>query len=284
MKKISSSILALTLILALGLTALADEAAPSTPEEQLIFDRYGEAVYNAYGYDLLSCLDENGEYPVNDLGMTYGPGSLAGVVGERPDLIKAKGENGIAGYILAVDEDLPMPVGQNYLEIPIYNLDMEIIDVFRISNGNSYGTTQQMYVYTEDMTIEEARVYIRNKGRGEADAIAVPMQIEGFDTTFEGYEIDGAEHVKLRDLVIALADSEYAMTLDWSYEDNTICLTIGEATADEIVPPAQSGDRNAMPSYTDIYLNDAEMYISMYLIDDSNYINIEQFEFFVTVE
>lgn len=82
---------------------------------------------------------EDGRYPINDNGQTYGPnmGNATIILGGEPDLILATGENGIKGYVKKVDLEGPQPktpaeaviiskVAKSR-EIPLYDVDGETI-------------------------------------------------------------------------------------------------------------------------------------------------------------
>ncbi|GKV54491.1 hypothetical protein NCCP2222_04380 [Sporosarcina sp. NCCP-2222] len=81
---------------------------------------------------------ENGRYPINDNGQTYGPnmGDATIALGE-PDLLSALGENGKIGYVKKVDLEGPQPrtpaeavrltKETKPREIPLYDVDGETI-------------------------------------------------------------------------------------------------------------------------------------------------------------
>lgn len=77
---------------------------------------------------------ENGRYPQNDKGMTYGSLAVANVAGEAPELIAAMGTNGKNGYIQRTDlleeYDEEKYAGSVGRDIPIYDLDGNQIDTF----------------------------------------------------------------------------------------------------------------------------------------------------------
>ena len=100
---------------------------------------------------LLAALDENGEYPRTASGKTYGSQLLAEYVGHGPELIAADGIDGTSGYILA--DDLNPHVNtpeeaaaymermakntKGYREIPLYDLEENVIGTFRVYTGIS---------------------------------------------------------------------------------------------------------------------------------------------------
>ena len=89
---------------------------------------------------------QNGRYPVNEQGKTYGSALLEDVVGTLPDLIAVVGTTGQSGYVKR--EDMQDPAVRTLAEakaamanrpgsrtIPMYNLEGEAIGRFAISSG-----------------------------------------------------------------------------------------------------------------------------------------------------
>lgn len=80
-----------------------------------------------------SISDSLGSYKVNSNGETYGSGLLAQTYGEFPDLISAEGTNGNHGYIRQ-DDLLSFVSAEDEVNIPVYDLDGNVIDTFEFSN------------------------------------------------------------------------------------------------------------------------------------------------------
>jgi len=78
-------------------------------------------------YDLTESLTENGKYPVNAYGETYGSAMLASKVGHAPDLVSAVGSNGVSGYIRFVDMIADNAAGAS---LPLYDLEGNVIGAF----------------------------------------------------------------------------------------------------------------------------------------------------------
>lgn len=89
---------------------------------------------------------QNGRYPINEQGKTYGSALLEDVVGVLPDLIAVVGTTGQHGFVKR--EDMQDPVVRTLAEakaamanrpgsrmIPMYNLEGEAIGKFAISSG-----------------------------------------------------------------------------------------------------------------------------------------------------
>lgn len=95
---------------------------------------------------LMSTLSSDGDYPRAASGETYGSSMLAGIVGHDPDLIAAKGTNGLYGYVK--NEDLNPEFNceadfNNYIanlkandwKFPLYDLQGNVIGDFKISEN-----------------------------------------------------------------------------------------------------------------------------------------------------
>lgn len=86
---------------------------------------------------------EDGEYPVNEQGKTYGSAVLANIVGNEPDLISAVGTQGQAGYVKREElrgPDIRTPEeAAAYMQtlpetcmIPLYDCQGEVIGKFEV--------------------------------------------------------------------------------------------------------------------------------------------------------
>ncbi|ALC88117.1 hypothetical protein AM499_06760 [Bacillus sp. FJAT-22090] len=102
--------------------------------------------------DKISENENNTEFPINEQGQTYGTPIIPsgpGEAGYEPDLIKTKGENGLVGYVKAIDltsnfsspkealahQEAIQAIG--YVSIPLYKSDCKtIIGEFRMHSSN----------------------------------------------------------------------------------------------------------------------------------------------------
>ena len=73
---------------------------------------------------LSKSLTEDGQYPVNACGETYGSLLLASEVGHVPDLLSAVGSNGVDGYISLADMIADHAAGDS---LPLYDLEGNVI-------------------------------------------------------------------------------------------------------------------------------------------------------------
>ena len=116
---------------------------------------------------LLDTLNENGGYPVNERGETYGSAMLSDVVGCEPELIDAVGTDGIRGYVRADDLDphvytpedaaAYMAAFNDNRELPLYDLSGNVIGTFELqvaatSNDSAFA----------DMDMDAARAAVAN--------------------------------------------------------------------------------------------------------------------------
>lgn len=100
---------------------------------------------------IYTALDENGEYPRTASGKTYGSRLLSRYVGYEPELISAVGLDGTRGYIKRADwePEINTPeealaytekmaqIPEGYLDVPLYDLEENVIGTFRVYTGNS---------------------------------------------------------------------------------------------------------------------------------------------------
>lgn len=81
-------------------------------------------------------LEDDGSYPVTAAGETYGSGLLAGVTGEKPDLISAIGTDGVTGYVRAEDLDTVMEKGEERI-VDLYDLAGNVIGEFVVRGSTT---------------------------------------------------------------------------------------------------------------------------------------------------
>lgn len=145
---------------------------------------------------------EDGQYPQNSAGMTYGSLAVADVTGEAPALIAAMGTNGESGYIKKADlleeYDAAKYDGCVGRFIPLYDID-----------GNEIGTFMMYFNDTSEiagMDIDEVREKLAD-GRSEDPILwdlADKTLVNGAYPTNKNGETYG--HPMLRRLVGYLPD------------------------------------------------------------------------------
>lgn len=96
---------------------------------------------------------EDGKYPVNARGETYGSTLMAEIVGEEPDLVSAIGVDGIKGYVRSAD--LFAKISDSGAEIPLFDLSGNIIGCFE----KHYNDTAISVA-----SIEEAQTAVASQG------------------------------------------------------------------------------------------------------------------------
>lgn len=79
-------------------------------------------------------LTEDGAYPVNAAGETYGSVLLADMAGQNPDLISATNQKGVDGYIRIADVPTIGPdVSVAAIQaIPLYDMNGNVIGSFEL--------------------------------------------------------------------------------------------------------------------------------------------------------
>lgn len=99
-------------------------------------------------------LDENGDYPVNAAGETYGSGMLSEVTGRKPDLIRALGVDDVEGYIRRTDIYPEISTTEEALrymearkeidEIPLYDLNGAVIGSFALDKTEEEAVPEEL--------------------------------------------------------------------------------------------------------------------------------------------
>lgn len=146
-----------------------EKTAPQTPRVQGVKQ------------SMMAALTADGTYPTTANGETYGPIALKDVVGFAPDLVLAEGTNGEEGYVRNEDlnphswvktpEDamLYMSMLEQYKEVPLYDLEGNVIGTFELSvdplpefdtieealdctarNATNYASTTEKNYYSEN--------------------------------------------------------------------------------------------------------------------------------------
>lgn len=84
---------------------------------------------------LETSLDDNNQYPVNQVGESYGLAVLADIVGEEPDLIAAVGVDGNEGYVRAEELSADYDVQPDEVVlIPLYDVNGVEIGSFALNS------------------------------------------------------------------------------------------------------------------------------------------------------
>ena len=84
---------------------------------------------------LETTLDGNNQYPINQLGESYGLAILADIVGEEPDLIAAVGIDGNEGYVRAEELSADYDVQPDEVVlIPLYDVNGVEIGSFALNS------------------------------------------------------------------------------------------------------------------------------------------------------
>ena len=84
---------------------------------------------------LETTLDGNNQYPINQLGESYGLAILADIVGEEPDLIAAVGIDGNEGYVRAEELSADYDVQPDEVVlIPLYDVNGVEVGSFALNS------------------------------------------------------------------------------------------------------------------------------------------------------
>ena len=101
--------------------------------------------------------------------------------------------------------------------------------------------------------------------------------VNGVDTAFDAYNIDGSNYFKLRDLAYVLNGTAKQFNVGWDGAANAISLTSGEAyepVGGEMAQSESSERRPAAPTASAIYLDGELAEFTAYLIGGNNYFKL----------
>ena len=95
--------------------------------------------------------------------------------------------------------------------------------------------------------------------------------------SFEAYNINGSNYFKLRDLALALTESEKQFEVEWDSSHNAIQMTSGKSyttVGGELVLNVNTVNKSATSTASKLYLNGKELSFIAYNIGGSNYFKL----------
>ena len=100
--------------------------------------------------------------------------------------------------------------------------------------------------------------------------------VNGKETAFDAYTIDGSNYFKLRDLAYVLSGTEKQFEVGWDNASKTITLTSGQGyTANGSEMGAKSaGSKAAAVSASKLLIDGKEVALTAYTIDGNNYFKL----------
>ena len=99
------------------------------------------------------------------------------------------------------------------------------------------------------------------------------VKIDGTDTEFEAYNIDGFNYFKLRDIACALSGSSKQFDTVWNSQNESITLDIGKEynKAGGELTAGNGKTKDAYTSTAKVYVSGTELAAEAYNIDGMNY-------------
>lgn len=101
--------------------------------------------------------------------------------------------------------------------------------------------------------------------------------VDGKEVAFEAYTIDGYNYFKLRDLAMALNESEKQFQVTWDGEFNAINLVSGHpytAVGGELTVSTDPEARQAVPTASKVFVNGRQVDLTAYNIGGYNYFKL----------
>lgn len=198
---------------------------------------------------LMSALTADGDYPRAASGETYGSSMLAGIVGHDPDLIAAKGTNGLYGYVK--NEDLNPEFTceadfNSYIEnlkandwkFPLYDLQGNVIGDFKISENKLKEVAPDATCPADVKKALELEANGRLPDGPTMDEIRDFYEAQGTNTVssnaadknpaHDNYTVTTAEEVRESQIKEWLVNGEYRKTADGkTYGPSTLADVVG---------------------------------------------------------
>ena len=133
-------------------------------------------------------------------------------------------------------------------------------------NTNNGSTNQN----TENSTEQNNNVVIE---RIQALPTSSNIKVDGTDTIFESYNIDGYNYFKLRDIACALSGTEKQFDTLWDSEKEVITIDMGKpyTVAGGELTKGNGSAKEAVTSTAKVYINGSEVNVEAYNIDGMNY-------------
>lgn len=109
-----------------------------------------------------------------------------------------------------------------------------------------------------------------------ATPTASKVTVNGKNVAFSAYNIGGNNYFKLRDIAFALNGTAKQFEVGYDAVNNAITLTSGKAytKVGGEMAAAESGNKNAMPTTAQVYLDGSETDLTAYNIGGNNYFKL----------
>lgn len=132
-----------------------------------------------------------------------------------------------------------------------------------------------------------AALSIGASAAGPISATATPstaqVSVDGNIVAVDAYSVGDSTYFRLRDVAVALADTESAFQVIWNDEDKSIELTTGidylvkSVTVFTAITPAEAPESTtATASTSPVYLNGDLVTLTAYTVDGSNYFSLTE--------
>jgi len=117
-----------------------------------------------------------------------------------------------------------------------------------------------------------------NSEQPTVTAISSPQKVlvNGIETPFDAYNIDGSNYFKLRDLAYVLNGTEKQFEVDYDSANNTVSLTLGKAytVIGGEMAAKTSTEIDIVPATSNVYLEGEKVNLTAYNINGNNYFKL----------
>lgn len=120
-------------------------------------------------------------------------------------------------------------------------------------------------------------MFVQPVKKKTATPISSTVVIDGQQVELDAYTIDNNNYFKLRDFAAAITGTDKQFEVSWDSVNHAIKLFSGKAytrIGDELLTSVKTTVKQAAPTKSAIYLDDEEIDLTAYNIDDNNYFKL----------
>lgn len=185
-----------------------------------------------------------------------------------------------AGYTIGevssvlVTKRTPM---DNVNELTITDTNGKVVKLQQGATRTVLGLHSIRYTVTPNFTSGAASGTLPQVASLRVNPSTHKVSVNGVPVTPQGYNINGNNYYKLRDIAYVLSGTACQFNVTWSQEKNRIQIAAGEpyeAVGGEMAQSVATQLQSCAPSTSAIYLNNAPVSLTGYSINGNNYYKV----------
>lgn len=157
--------------------------------------------------------------------------------------------------------------------------NMDLVNAMCLDGGGSVALYYPSSdIYTEGRNINNGLAFIEEKNVGiTADPISSNVLVNGIKIDFSAYNINDNNYFKLRDIAMALNESDNKFDVQWDENRNVInIITQNSYTpiGDKLIIAKINGTKIAYLTSAGVYIDGVNIFLTSYSIDGNNYFKL----------